>query len=51
MQFAGERRCCHRFPGAGRTEKKELAARTQAVFPEPLLLPLFEKHALQARLT
>ena len=47
MQFAGERRGCHRFPGAGRPEKEKLAARTQAVFAEPLLLPLFEKHALQ----
>src|SRR5580658_7086914 len=48
MQFAGECRCCHSFPRAGRPEKKDLAARTQTVFTEPLLLPLLEKHALKA---
>jgi hypothetical protein len=47
MQFARERRGRHGFPRAGRPEKEKFAPRAQAVFAQPLLLPLFEKHALQ----
>jgi hypothetical protein len=47
MQFARERQGRHRLPRAGRPEKEKFPPRAQAVFAQPLLLPVFEKHALQ----
>jgi hypothetical protein len=35
------------FPEPGGPEKEKFAPRAQAVFAQPLPLPLFEKHALQ----